>query len=248
MTKARHTGFAHLTQKEVSQAVARHEMLYSGRVGGARASFAFCDLSGLDLAGRNLADADFTGAVMEECNLEATRLAGFVVLGSNEAFVTEAIGNGKKALDNPDLKMWIGLADQKAPIWAAGRVDPRVKTGLVRVTNGQLTAGPAAMVVAVDPTDGATLEVGALMASPADAKALESFAKNQLALLGMAAQAKSLGTIIDKIAIAADGTMVRFKAILDLDEVNQLVSALDVGGGSAQGSPPAAGSGSGSSR
>ena len=76
MTQARHTGFARLTQKEVSQAAARHEMLYSGRVGGARASFAFCDLSGLDLSGRNLADADFTGAVMEETNL-AGDAAGF---------------------------------------------------------------------------------------------------------------------------------------------------------------------------
>ncbi len=65
MSNARHTGFARLTQKDVSTSAARHEMLYSGRVGGARAVFAFCDLSGLDLSGRNLADADFTGAIME---------------------------------------------------------------------------------------------------------------------------------------------------------------------------------------
>ena len=53
MNQARHTGFAKLTQKDVSAAAARHEMLYSGRMGGARAVFAFCDLSGLDLRGRN---------------------------------------------------------------------------------------------------------------------------------------------------------------------------------------------------
>ena len=73
MNRARHTGFAKLTQKDVSQAVARHEMLYSGRMGGARAAFAFCDLSGLDLSGRNLADADFTGAVLEETNFAGAR-------------------------------------------------------------------------------------------------------------------------------------------------------------------------------
>jgi uncharacterized protein YjbI with pentapeptide repeats len=39
-------------------------MLYAGRMGGARAVFAFCNLSGLDLSGRNLADADFTGAIL----------------------------------------------------------------------------------------------------------------------------------------------------------------------------------------
>src|SRR5271170_5380422 len=70
----RRTGVAKLSQKDVAAAAARHEMLYSGRMGGARAVFAFCDLSGLDLSGRNLADADFTGAILEETNLAAARL------------------------------------------------------------------------------------------------------------------------------------------------------------------------------
>ena len=56
MNPARHTGFAKLTQKDVGAAIARHEMLYSGRVGGARATFAFCDLSGLDLSRTDDAD------------------------------------------------------------------------------------------------------------------------------------------------------------------------------------------------
>src|SRR5580692_4663825 len=83
MTQARHTGFARLTQKEVSLACGRHEMLYSGRVGGARASFAFCDVSGLDFSGRNLADADFTGAVLEEVNMAGTRLDSASFFGSD---------------------------------------------------------------------------------------------------------------------------------------------------------------------
>ena len=33
MNLARHAGFPKLTQKEISEAVARHEMLYSGRLG-----------------------------------------------------------------------------------------------------------------------------------------------------------------------------------------------------------------------
>ena len=64
MTADRNT-FAKLSQKEAAEAAARHETLYSGRIGGARAVFAFSDLSGLDLSGRNLADADFTGAILE---------------------------------------------------------------------------------------------------------------------------------------------------------------------------------------
>src|SRR5262245_65669411 len=72
--KTRRLSCTKLSEKEVAASAARHEMLYSGRMGGARAVFAFCDLSGLDLAGRNLADADFTGAVMEETNFESAKL------------------------------------------------------------------------------------------------------------------------------------------------------------------------------
>src|SRR6201994_1481244 len=83
MTQARHTGFAKLTQKDLSAAIARHEFLYSGRGGGARGSFFFCDLSGLDLSGRNLADADFTGAVLEETNLAGARLDSSSFFGAD---------------------------------------------------------------------------------------------------------------------------------------------------------------------
>src|ERR1700739_1866239 len=71
---SRRLSCAKLTEKQVAAAAARHELLYSGRVGGARAVFAFCDLSGLDLSGRNLSDADFTGAYLEETNLAGARL------------------------------------------------------------------------------------------------------------------------------------------------------------------------------
>ena len=66
--------YRRLTQKDVHLAATRHEMLYAGRMGGARASFAFCDLSGLDLSGRSLSDADFSGAILTEVNFERARL------------------------------------------------------------------------------------------------------------------------------------------------------------------------------
>ena len=170
--------------------------------------------------------------------------ADTVVLGTSEAFVREAIGTGKKALDNPDLARWIGMANHKAPLWAAGRVDPRVREGLVRVTSGKLSSGPQAMVLSLDPTSGASLEVGAVMASADDAKTLETFGKSQLGLLAMAAQAKSLGPIVDKVQISSDGALVRFHVELTTEDVNHVLSALDAGGASEQDSPPAAGSGS----
>src|SRR4051812_48287536 len=83
MKEARHTGSARLTQADVAVALARHEMLYSGRIGGARATFAFCDLSGLDLSGRNLCDADFTGAVLEDSNFASARLDAASFFGAD---------------------------------------------------------------------------------------------------------------------------------------------------------------------
>jgi hypothetical protein len=168
-----------------------------------------------------------------------------VVLGSNEKYVEEALGTGKKVHDDPALSGWVGRANQKAPVWAAGRVDERVKAGLVRVTNGQLKDGPQAMLLSVDPTNGAKIEISAIMASADDAKTLESFAKTQLGLMAMAAQAKSLGRVVDKVQISTENDTVRFRADLGMDEVNLLISVLDGGAPGEQVSPPPA-SGSGS--
>ncbi|MEO6777807.1 MAG: hypothetical protein ABI467_33105 [Kofleriaceae bacterium] len=165
-----------------------------------------------------------------------------VIMGANEQAITEALGTGKKITDNPDFAKWLALVDQKAPIWAVGRVDDRVRDGLVKVMKGGVSAGPTAMVASIDPTAGVKIELGAVMTSPADAKALESFANTQLAALGMVAQAKSLGTIVDQVKITADASLVRFAANLDMTAVNQLISVLDGGGGSAQSAPPPAGS------
>lgn len=162
-----------------------------------------------------------------------------VVLGASEAYVSEALGTGKKLADNGQLTAWIARADQKAPIWAAGRVDDRVRGGLVRVTNNQLKAGPIAIILAADPTDGAKIDVGMVMASAEDAKTLESFAKSQLGLLSMAAQAKSLGMVVQKVNVSTENDVVRFRANLDMNDVNLLISVLDGGPADEQGSTPA---------
>lgn len=165
-----------------------------------------------------------------------------VVLGTDEAWVIEGLSGGQKALDNPDLKAWVGKIDQRAPLWAVGRVDERVRAGLVGVTEGKLKAGPTAYFAMFDPTAGAKLELGTIMASPEDAKSLESFAINELKLASWAAQLKSLGPIVAKVRVSSDGPQVRFNADLTMDEVNQLLSVLDEKPTPEQGSPPADGS------
>jgi hypothetical protein len=169
-----------------------------------------------------------------------------IILSATEAYVTEALGTGKKASDNPDLVKWLALVDQNASLWAVGRIDARLRDGLVQLTKGKLTGGPVALALQADLSDGANLRLAAVMPSPADAKALESYAKGELALFTAAAQWKSLGSVVGKVTATAENEIVRFRAPLGNEDLNQLLSALDGGSMPAQDSaPPTPGSGSG---
>ncbi len=72
-----------LTQQEVDLICAKHDRLWSARMGGGRAVFSFTDLSGLDLRGRNLCDADFSGAVMHQTRMAGARLDNAVLFGAD---------------------------------------------------------------------------------------------------------------------------------------------------------------------
>jgi len=161
-----------------------------------------------------------------------------VVLGTNEAWVVEALGTGPKATSNPDLQAWLKLIDQRSPVWAVGRVDPRVGQGLVTATAGKLAKQPEAFVATLDATAGAKILLGVVMSDAESAKTLESWAKNELAVVGMAAQLKSLGSIVAKVTVIAEQSVVRFRAALTMDEVNRLLSVLDEKPAPEQGSPP----------
>jgi uncharacterized protein YjbI with pentapeptide repeats len=63
-----------LQQAEVDAICAKHDRLWSSKPGGARAVFAWKDLTDIDLRGRNLSDGDFTGAIMAGCDLKGARL------------------------------------------------------------------------------------------------------------------------------------------------------------------------------
>lgn len=150
-----------------------------------------------------------------------------VVLSADEAYLTEALGSGKKAPDNPDLTAWRKLVNQSAPLWAVGRTDPRIRDGLVQLTERKISAGPVAFALSADLADGAKLQLSAVMNQPDQAKALESYVKGELALLTAAAQLRSLGPVVGKIGVAADGNIVQFRAALTVDDLNHLLSALD---------------------
>jgi len=167
-----------------------------------------------------------------------------VILGNNEAYVNEAVGAGRKALDDPELAGWLKLANQNAPVWVVGRVADRLKAGLVRASNGTLKAGAKAYVGALDLTGGVKADLSALMESPEDAKQLESQLNLNLIGLSWAAQVASLAKVVQKVAIKAEDASVRFSVPLTMEDVNHVLSALDGDRAAAQDSPPAGGSAS----
>lgn len=162
-----------------------------------------------------------------------------VVMGTSEPFVTEALSTGPKVSANPAMAVLLDQADQNAPLWAVGQVNPEVREGLVRVASGALKAGPTAFIGSADPTAGATLELRAIMATPEDAKQLESMVKAQLGLLIMGAQLKSLGGVVSKVVASTSGTAMKLRAELTPDDVNHVLSMLDEATAPTQDAPPA---------
>jgi uncharacterized protein YjbI with pentapeptide repeats len=68
-----------LGQGDLDMFIAAHERLVEGRPGGRRLALKFVDLNGLDLSGRNLAEADFTGCALENARLVGARMNGAVL-------------------------------------------------------------------------------------------------------------------------------------------------------------------------
>lgn len=81
-----------LTQAQVDQICEKHARLKAMKPGGARAVFAWSDLSGLNLTGRDLTDADFTAAVMV-----GTDLSGSILDQSNLYCVDMQMANLTRA-------------------------------------------------------------------------------------------------------------------------------------------------------
>ena len=75
--------YTKLSQAQVNEMCQRHEYLWSGRPGGARASFAYTILENLNLSGRDLSDADFSGAVLRGTNLSGATLNSTVFFAAD---------------------------------------------------------------------------------------------------------------------------------------------------------------------
>jgi uncharacterized protein YjbI with pentapeptide repeats len=84
--------YRRLTQQEADLICTKHDRLWTARPGGARAVFSWMDLSGLNFRGRNLCDADFTGAILHGAKFANARLDHAVFFGADlqDADLSEA--------------------------------------------------------------------------------------------------------------------------------------------------------------
>src|SRR5579863_2573016 len=64
-----------LEASELERLLQRHALYKSGRSGGERATLADVDLTGINLAGRQLAEADLSGALLTDVNLAGADLS-----------------------------------------------------------------------------------------------------------------------------------------------------------------------------
>src|SRR3546814_6440353 len=68
-----------LTQRDVDDMIQRHRLFARGRTGGARASFAGCDLGYLDFKGRDLSGADFSRSEEHTSELQSLMRHSYAV-------------------------------------------------------------------------------------------------------------------------------------------------------------------------
>lgn len=71
------------TQSEIEAQVKKHALFYKGRLGGTRADFSFCDLSGLDLSSKDFRDAEFSGAILANADLSHSKFDAATFFGAD---------------------------------------------------------------------------------------------------------------------------------------------------------------------
>ncbi len=152
---------------------------------------------------------------------------GTVVASTTQDWLEAALGDGPKLSTSAWAAPLVERAGPTAGVWAVGAVEPRVGEGLVRVTAGAVKAPPTHMFAHLEVGDGMEAELGAVMATAADATAVADFGSSQLRAITMLAQGYGLGAAVSKVRIEAEATTAFLRLTLSADEVKEVVSQID---------------------
>ena len=170
--------------------------------------------------------------------------ADTVVIGPDQAWVEAALGDGPK-VGASALAPYLAAVDQSRALWFVALMDAELGQSLVRTTKGAIAAPPAAVYAELDPHVGFAAHAAFAMASAGDATALTQFARGELALGSLAAQAWNLGPVVAKVKVVAEAAAVHFTVQLTDAEFKDVLAAVDSGGDGGQDAPPAADGGLG---
>ncbi len=152
--------------------------------------------------------------------------SGTLALSPSQPWLEQAVGPGGKAGDNAMLMDAIDRIGEGQTLWAAGLVPAEVGKGLIDATRGQIEERPRAMFGDLALDAGISARLGVIMASPEDAKTLESKAVFELALGSLVAQEWGLGPLVARTRARAEGAILQIELTLSEVEVNELLTAL----------------------
>jgi hypothetical protein len=151
-----------------------------------------------------------------------------LVVADSEALLLRARDPAApKLTSNAAMMKLVKATDSRAALWGAGVVAPEVGAGLVKASGNRIKEPASAMYGFVNLDTGLALELALQMASPDDAKAIDEVVQKQLSQFSIMAQAYSLGSIVNKIRPAAQGSLFVVTLSLDAEELARLESLLD---------------------
>ena len=169
--------------------------------------------------------------------------ADTVVLGPREDWVVAGLADGPKVETSPLLGPGLTAVDQGAALWAVATVEPELGLALVRLSKGAIAAGPSLVSGSLDPIDGVRATATFTMTTASDARALTDYARGELAMGTIAAQALGLAKVLAKVSVDQAGPGVRFRVTLTDGEVKDVLAAIDRGLPGGQDAQPAADAG-----
>lgn len=154
--------------------------------------------------------------------------AGTLVVADSEALVRRALDPaGAKLPGDAAAMARIARADTRAAIWGAGVLEPAVGQGLMTAASGAIGAPGQAIWGHLAPSGGLRVELGVLMASAADAKALAALAQKQVAGYAVVAQGYGLGPAVRRVVCEAHGDVFTVRLDLGAEDLAKLETLLD---------------------
>jgi hypothetical protein len=151
-----------------------------------------------------------------------------LVVADSEALLLRARDPAApKLTGNAAMMKLVKATDSRAALWGAGTIAPEVGAGLVKAGGDKIKQPASAMYGFANLDSGLALELALQMASADDARGLYEVTQKQLSQFAIMAQAYALGSIVNKIKPAAQGSLFVVTLSLDGDELTRLESLLD---------------------